>query len=106
MKFKVVMVNETPNGAVVSGRFSPDPNDESEKIGLPIMVEELQTIPAFTDKMVTNSRQDTILFKSVEVGLLKDQLAHLSNVLEFNLEYVPAKNYCSDPELYKKYFSI
>lgn len=105
MKFKVVMVNETSKGVIVSGRFSPDPNDESEKIGLPIMVEELQAIPAFTDKLATNSRRDTVLFKSVEVGLLKDQLKHLSSVLEFNLEYVPAKNYCGDPELYEKYFS-
>lgn len=100
MIFKIVNGYEKENSFLVTGRLVPTSEDEVE--GLAVMVETFQEIQTFNGKFASNEK--TLLFKSVEVSLLKSMLDYLSRELEIDFKYQIAKNFVGDKEKLKKYF--
>ena len=100
MTFKIVNGYEKEREFLITGRLVPTSQDEVE--GLALMVEAFQEIETFNGKFASNEK--TLLFKSVEVSLLKSMLEYLSRELEIDFKYQIAKNFVGDKEKLKKHF--
>lgn len=88
------------NADVLSG-FVSATNDEEREL-LALMVETFNEVPTYNGKFTSNER--TLLFKSVEIELLKKSLEYISKNLEVPFKYVVAKNFVGDKDLLKKHF--
>ena len=92
MIFKIVNGYEKNSEFLITGRLVPTSEDEVE--GLAVMVDVFKDIPTFSGKFASNDK--TLLFKSVEVNLLKQMLDYLSRELEVDFKYQIAKNFAPE----------
>lgn len=102
MVFKIVNAYEKSKEFLVTGRFVATTDEEAELLKL--MVEAFAEIQTFSGKFVANDK--TVLFKSVEVKLLKQSIDFMSKNLEFPMKYVIAKNFCGSKEGLKKHWNV
>ena len=100
MIFKIVNGYDHEGQFLVTGRLVPNSDDELELLG--VMVEVFREIQVFNNKLASNDK--TLLFKSVEVNLLKQNIEFISKNLEVDFKYQIAKNFVGSKEQLKKYF--
>ena len=99
MLFKIVNAYDKDKSFLVTGRLVPTSDDEVE--GLEVMVDVFKEIQTFNGKFASNEK--TLLFKSVEVGLLKNMLDYLHKELEIDFKYQIAKNFVGNKEMLIKH---
>lgn len=99
MLFKIVNVYTKDKKDLITGYFLTQ--DEDERAVLKIMCEVFGDLPVYSDKFKCNGKN--LLFKSVEIELLKNNLSLISESLGITMRFALGKNFIGDRTMLAKH---
>lgn len=98
MVFKVAQAVCKNGRDLVTGYFSATNAEEQELIG--VMIEVFGEVPTYNNKFYTDGKR--ILFKSVELELLKENLNYISRELVVPITFQANKHFTGNRDILSK----